>query len=285
MNSTTKITIPIRVDTAFHENLGLWDVLDAVDERYSKSLGTINSYGFQNTVDFTDKIMTGVLEALLEGESLDSTTLYQVDLKIYEGDKELKSISQTFWGHTPPVIPNNWRLEYKTDVFEFLPYEDRNREIIESPHDYADRVHSTTLPNFPKEVLIEWFHRHPNVIEEYASLNFPALRFNLEDWPLKNIPGPEAFASKKSCAALAKSFKQRLLDGDWLATYMNQHDTWNTPILLLDNRNGDFPSVAGGPGRQPFHLLEGHTRLSFLIALRELGRASKRHKVYLVLRT
>jgi hypothetical protein len=61
---------------------------------------------------------------------------------------------------------------------------------------------------------------------------------------------------------------------------MNENKTWNQPIILLDNPNG-ITSPSGIKLKQPYHLLEGHRRLSFLCYLREQDEAKMKHEILL----
>jgi hypothetical protein len=66
---------------------------------------------------------------------------------------------------------------------------------------------------------------------------------------------------------------------DWLAHYMLREGTWNTPIVLFNNEANQQSSL-----RTPFHLLEGHRRLSFLQGLIRLKKTLPRHTVWIVSR-
>lgn len=104
--------------------------------------------------------------------------------------------------------------------------------MIESPEEYARRLRTTALPNFPEEVLIEWFYRAWRVvIEEYAFLDFESLHFEKQVWNLEDLPGIEACRYESVCVHLASRFHGRLENNNWLARYMKEHGTWNTPII------------------------------------------------------
>ena len=57
----------------------------------------------------------------------------------------------------------------------------------------------------------------------------------------------------------------------------------NTPIILLDNR-GIRGFLHEPKLKSPYHLLEGHRRLSFLQGLKRLGKARDRHSVWITRR-
>jgi GNAT superfamily N-acetyltransferase len=92
----------------------------------------------------------------------------------------------------------------------------------------------------------------------------------------------EAFHSERFCDDYS-SVKERAKDPrDWLAVYMMDNGTWNTPIVLLDNSSGKQRFPNGVSMKSPYHLLEGHRRLSFLVGLKKLHKAKPKHKVWVV---
>ena len=68
---------------------------------------------------------------------------------------------------------------------------------------------------------------------------------------------------------------------DWVANFMLQNGTWNTPVVFLENTNNVHGIANRKQLKHPFHLLEGHTRLSYFIGLRETGRVNLCHDVWL----
>lgn len=59
-------------------------------------------------------------------------------------------------------------------------------EYLESVDEYFLRMRSV-LPNFPKEVLIQWFYEHWNDIDNFAWLNFEKLNFECARWSASEI--------------------------------------------------------------------------------------------------
>jgi hypothetical protein len=167
------------------------------------------------------------------------------------------------------------------EASQYTPEKNGDGRVIEDVKIYVARMHATLLPHFPEELLVEWLYRHHNCLYNYAFL-FESLRFERQSWKLEEIPGCEAFSDQKFCETFSRSFDVRARDPfDWLARYMNQKGTWNTPVVLLENVQGDIVAPAWVTLRRPYHLMEGHRRLSFLIALRNQGRALDEHTVWL----
>jgi hypothetical protein len=275
------INIPVHVQVKFWENLGMWEVIDSIDKRNDDRLGNLTSYGFDHSSTLMEQILTGVIDAVLSKEQLEGDVAYVISMTVFEDGKEIGSRSKSFAGNCPPEIPKNWRVAHKKDVFKFLPYEDKDCVIVETAQDYAGRMKNSALPNFPEEVLVEWFHRQPCVIEEYAFLDYETLQFERQTWATNALPGRGAFTAGSTFDQLIRVFELRLKNHNWLAEYMNDHGTWNTPIILIDNSSGSLRFPSGERLKKPYHLLEGHTRLSFFWALRNSGKLRSEHHVWI----
>lgn len=176
-------------------------------------------------------------------------------------------------------------LDMRDRVSKYQPYRDAHGRVSEDPQVYALRMQISLLPNWPAEVLIEWLHRHADFIDTYAFLRFETFSFSRETWPLERIPDREAFADPGFCDSFSNIEERARYRYDWLAQYMMREGTWNTPIILLRNDQGRIRSHAGLRLKRPYHLLEGHRRLSFLNGLRRLGTAQPRHDVWVVTKT
>jgi hypothetical protein len=137
------------------------------------------------------------------------------------------------------------------------------------------------LPGWPIEVLVEWLHRHAGERSPYDFLDFPTLTFDRQTWPLDRIPGREAFGDPGLFDFYLDVEAYQRKGKNWLADYMCEHGTWNTPIVLLDNSLAKIAYPVETPLRSPYHLLEGHRRLSFLNGLRAIGKAGETHAVWL----
>lgn len=172
--------------------------------------------------------------------------------------------------------------EGETYLARFDPYRDASDWVSEDPYAYAARMQASLLPHWPTEVLIEWFHRHARHIDDYAFLQFESFRFSKHRWPLTRIPGSEAFADPNFCDGFINLEERAAYPHDWLAQYMLEKGTWNTPVVFLDTSTKPIIAPGRSALRHPLHLLEGHRRLSFLIALRRLGKALPEHDVWVV---
>lgn len=168
-------------------------------------------------------------------------------------------------------------------TWKYQPYLDDKGWIAEKQGIYTERMWNTHLPNWPEEPLLEWLHRHHGYdLETYASLHFERFWFSKERWDLKNIPGREAFRDERFCDSFQDvEVRAATNPSDWLAHYMLKEGTWNTPVILLSNR-ATGAAVDGRPLKTPYHLLEGHRRLSFLQGLKCLNKAQPTHEIWIV---
>jgi hypothetical protein len=168
----------------------------------------------------------------------------------------------------------------KDEASQYWPKKNLDGRATEDVRTYVARMHSTLLPHFPEELLVEWLYRHHKFLYTYAFL-LECLRFERQTWKLDEIPGREAFVDERLCDAIVGSFRNSARDPtDWLAQSMDRKGTWEKPVVLLENMRGDIESPDGVKFKQPYHLLEGHRRLSFLIALRNKGRALAEHDLW-----
>jgi hypothetical protein len=95
-------------------------------------------------------------------------------------------------------------------------------------------------------------------------------------------PGKQLFWTAVTSSADPRHERAAYSRHDWLAHYMLQEGTWNTPIILLDSTTVAAAAAAHGARlKAPFHLLEGHRRLAFLQGLIRLGKARPEHVVWL----
>ena len=162
----------------------------------------------------------------------------------------------------------------------YSPLLDDKDQVVEEVDDFARRM-AVALPRFPRELVVEWLHWHGGCTGMYRFL-FDRLTFTREQWKAEQIPGREAFLDPGFCDAFSSTFDQRVEnEHDWLPRFMNEHGTWNTPIVLLENTAPPRSLVVRDTElRRPWHLLEGHRRLSFFVALRNRGQAHASHLVW-----
>ena len=126
--------------------------------------------------------------------------------------------------------PLTWRYQPRTDEESGIP--------LEGVAEYVIRMRSGLLPNWPEELLREWLYKHFGDMEDYAFLGFEQFSFERELWDLSRLPGREAFRNERLCDGFQDILEERAEQNDWLARFMMAEGTWNTPIVLLENRGG-----------------------------------------------
>jgi hypothetical protein len=158
---------------------------------------------------------------------------------------------------------------------------DQHWRVVEDEALYVSRMRAGPLKHWPEEVLREWLCRHADWIEDYGDLGFELFRFERVTWDVANIPGREAFRDEGFCDSF-QDVEVRAAQNphDWLAHFMLAKGTWNTPIVLLRTAGNQTKAMEGL--RRPYHLLEGHRRLSFLQGLKRLRKAGPTHAIWLV---
>lgn len=162
------------------------------------------------------------------------------------------------------------------------PIRDDLGEPTESAEEYASRV-QRLLPNFPNQVISQWFQEHDGVIEQHASLNYRTLKFELTTLgPAElNLPCLAEHAT-------VVQYRDYFLKGvktprmTRLVQFIQEHHTWPVPPLIFDNPDGKFEIRAGFKYSIPYDLLEGHHRMAVLYALQKHNQG--RHKVWLIKR-
>lgn len=169
-------------------------------------------------------------------------------------------------------------------TLKYQPRRDKHSRVVETESEYIGRMHAGPLPNWPTEPLKEWLFRHADQMDDYAFLGIEGFEFELATWCVGQFPGREAFRDEGFCDSFQDVEDRAAADqDDWLAHYMLKRGTWNTPIILLDNR-GIREFLHEAKLKSPYHLLEGHRRLSFLQGLKRLGKARARHSVWIARR-
>jgi hypothetical protein len=167
-------------------------------------------------------------------------------------------------------------------TMRYQPQRGANWNVVESEPNYVLRMQGTVLPHWPEEVLREWLYRHPGCMEDYAFLGFGNLRFEKVFWETERIPGKKAFRDESFCDNF-QNVEIRAAENsyDWLAHYMLREGTWNTPIVLLESQKAASMWIEAGL-KTPYHLLEGHRRLSFLQGLKRLNGVLPAHPLWIV---
>jgi hypothetical protein len=135
----------------------------------------------------------------------------------------------------------------------------RTHELGSNNPVYLGRV-GPLLPRFPAEVLSSWFGEQPDTVKTYAFLGYDRLEFKQIEFEISHLPGPESFRDG------AKSLEGLIAESDWmkrrLKTYMETHQEWSVPPIVLDTNSSAIPNNTPIILRRPWHLLEGYHRVA-----------------------
>ena len=123
------------------------------------------------------------------------------------------------------------------------------------------------LPNFPENILQHWVYRHFDFFcSDFWWLGYDKLSFRKEKFNKEQIL---SIQSKKM--EMINAFSAGFLSPDsgqrksYLGQYMWEKKLWPEPIIVLDVINSNL--INSKKVCKPFHLLEGHMRLSYMRAL------------------
>ncbi|HBH87552.1 MAG TPA: hypothetical protein DDY17_08140 [Syntrophaceae bacterium] len=161
-------------------------------------------------------------------------------------------------------------------VFNYETYE------LEDKNKYLDRT-LRLLPNFPKDVITQWFYDHPQQVHDHEWLEYKKLKFELITLGTDQIPvtdlgntgAVEAYRYNYFVIGNTSSRREKL------ESYFQEHGTWPVPPIFLKNKDGNLKYPFGFPCGKPLHLLEGHNRMAFFIEYKSLNKISNSHLVYI----
>ena len=147
---------------------------------------------------------------------------------------------------------------------------------------YLERIFKL-LPNFPKEVIIQWFYGHPQQAHEHAWLNYQNLKFELTTWKTEEVPICNYGNTDAVETYSYNYFKKGNMSNrrEKLEQYFQANGTWPIAPIFLKNEFGNLKYPHGFPCGKPFHLLDGHNRMAFFLEYKRLKKLSQAHFVYI----
>lgn len=121
---------------------------------------------------------------------------------------------------------------------------------------------SPLLPNFPKEILIDWFQEQPFAAQKWAFLDVTKLEWSRESLTL---PGAEIFWGGKS--QLNRLVKDITWERPWVYKHVQENGTWTAPPIILKASGLVYLQNPPQPLNAPLHLAEGFHRVAAAHAL------------------
>jgi hypothetical protein len=134
------------------------------------------------------------------------------------------------------------------------------------------------LPNFPAEVLSQWFFDHWSQIDDYAWLGFDRLRFDRREWTSEQIM-QSGIQENDSIQIDHRHFEKGILAPriERIACFFDANGTWPVPPIFLDNTDNDITRPDGWRLTTPYHLLEGSHRAAIFWTYHSRGALVSSH--------
>ncbi len=158
---------------------------------------------------------------------------------------------------------------------------DDNEEPTESPDSYAVRF-QINYPNFPSDVIVQWFYDHRQAIHQYSWLPFGVMQFSLVE-----LTNTEIFSPCFSANPIVDQYRAHFQRANTsrrmsrLSEYICENGTWPVPPIALANPEASIQSPWGMKCDAPFYLLEGHHRFAVLHAYKAEVFLNPTHKIWL----
>lgn len=127
------------------------------------------------------------------------------------------------------------------------PHTDEQDQPTESPAQYCDRVRAV-LPNFPDEVICQFFYDHDSNVEHHAWLNYSSVSFQSSLFSQAQLQLP-CFSAHPAITQYAEHFvngntSKRMSD---IAAHFKTSGTWPVAPIVLANPDSELCTVSVRP--------------------------------------
>ncbi len=165
------------------------------------------------------------------------------------------------------------------DYKRLFPSLNKNEFITEDFKDYCVRIQKE-FPNLPEDIIEQWFFDHYQQIGDFVK-EYPLAKFvcRKEFISTADLPFDHHYVAEE----LKKASKARYLKGiedntilglGRIYNHIRDHGTWPRPIILLRNKD-KLPQYSS-----PYHLIEGHKRLSVLCIYKDRIKILNEHEAW-----
>jgi hypothetical protein len=165
------------------------------------------------------------------------------------------------------------------------PYINDDEEPIESAEDYYRRF-KTAHPNFPYEVVIQWFYEHRHSLLRNSWLGYSSLKFELATIATKELSLDclynNPFVAQYRNHFKSKNTSQRMTR---ISKYIEKNGTWPVPPIILSNPDGAISFPRGTECDSPYHILEGHHRTAVLTSYFKREVMAETHNIWLAFKS
>ena len=167
-------------------------------------------------------------------------------------------------------------LNYKL-LRQLAPLHYRDERLKETQQEYLGRM-ADVVPNIPPDVLEQWLFRHWRGFESnWSWLDLSQVSFRQEVWSTERVFRQIDSLCMDLILGLSERLKSnRYVQSSWLGHFMLEEGTWPNPIIVLQNT--DNLRNPYGKILRPFNLLEGHHRLAYFIAMKQLSHQALQHE-------
>jgi hypothetical protein len=168
-------------------------------------------------------------------------------------------------------------------ISQLYLYVNDHDEPLESRDEYILRV-KKHLPNFPEDVIAQWFFEHQSVVDQwkwlnYSTLSFTSIDLSITDFELPCLEKHETVVQYRD-HFLCGSESPRM---NLIAEFMTENGTWPCPPLILHNSYDNVIAPWGYRYSSPYDIIEGHHRFAILYSYLKKKRYLKpKHNVWLV---
>jgi hypothetical protein len=159
------------------------------------------------------------------------------------------------------LIHQTWKL------LAFKGTNDLGKENLQL---YLNRI-NTSFPQMPNDVLGQWIYQHqrnPEIIKLYGWIDYSKAQFKLVKWSTEKILKIKTYSEFSQHTETYKHFKsgeslEQIGGSEIDRKFWLENGTWRTPIIVLDTDNIITPENV--KLERPYQLVEGHTRLGWLM--------------------
>ena len=163
----------------------------------------------------------------------------------------------------------------------FKPKLNRSDDYEETAEHYCRRMRSI-LPNFPDEILSQWFYRHWSGTDDYAWLGYDRLRFKNQQWSSHDIMSSGIQISE--AIQIDHSHHENGIGADRevsIQRYFDTCRTWPVPPVFLANPHGNIVRPDGFRLTHPYHVLDGNHRAAIFWSYYDSGALANDHLVWI----
>lgn len=164
----------------------------------------------------------------------------------------------------------------------YRPLLDKSDKHVETIDQYYARI-NPLLPNFPKEVLEQWFYRHWSQIDDYAWLEYDSWQFEQVSWTAEQVIN-SGIKENSTIGVDFRHFQEGVRYPRQLSIveYFESNGTWPVAPIFFENISGEISRPDGYKLTAPYHLIEGHHRAAIFRVFYDRKALNDKHQVWVI---